>query len=84
MNDLNEKLSDEQRDFKARLEKVLKNCTTVTQFKKVWPQAEHLLQGIEEMVNSQVIKRKRNKVEIDEETINGLNSTLLKRTLLNS
>ena len=77
------KLNTERYEFSEKLKRVLNNCTTITQFKKVWPQAEHLLTGVEEIVNTSTTRKKK-KIEVDEETINGLNSTLLKRTLLNN
>ena len=74
----------EQNEFIKKLNKVLDNCTTINQFQKVWPQSEHLLKGVLEESTNLRQKRKRKKIEIEQDTINVLNSTLLKRTILNS
>jgi hypothetical protein len=77
-----DKLKEEATTFKKELEKVLHNCNTLSQFLKLWPQGEHIIEGL----NFETTKRTRRKreVEVDESTLATLNSGLLKQKMLNS
>lgn len=76
------KLLKEERDlFSKELNRVLNNCNTITQFLKVWPQGEHLIEGLD--FNTPTRTRKKREIEVDESTLNTLNVGLLKQTMLN-
>ena len=73
---------NECNEFVAHLKTVLGNCNTLTQFLKVWPQGEHLLEGLDlEPTNP---RRKKKEIEVSEEAISKLNTGLLKQNMLNS
>jgi len=75
-------LNEERIEFSNQLNKVLNNCNTLTQFLKIWPQGEHLLDGID--FEQTVVKRKKKEVTVSEDTLSKLNTGLLKQTMLNS
>jgi len=77
-----QKLKKEQEAFTKELERVLNNCNTLTQFLKIWPQGEHLIEGLDLTVASTRTRKKR-EVNIDKSTLDTLNVGLLKQTMLN-
>ena len=81
--DRREKIKKEKIEFKNELRKVLDNCNTLSQFLKVWPQGNELIKDMNLETEPKKPRVKRN-VEIEESTINNLNSKLLKQTMLNS
>jgi len=76
------KLRAEQSTFVAELRKILNNCNTLSQFLKIWPQGEHIIEGMD--FETTIRTRRKREVDIDESTLATLNTGLLKQTMLNN
>ena len=76
------KLREEQSNFINELKKILENCNTLSQFLKIWPQGEHIIEGLDFETTKRT--RRKREVEIDKSTLDTLNTGLLKQTMLNS
>jgi hypothetical protein len=76
------KLEEERDEFKKSLSNVLNNCNTLTQFLRVWPQGEHLIENLD--LEPKNAGRQKKNIEVSKEAISKLNTGLLKQTMLNS